>query len=820
MTGRRGLLWLLAGLALALIVGRALAGAYAEWSFFRALGAEEVWRAAFTTRGMIGVTVFAAVFLFTFANFFAVRQSIVSLVLPRQLGGLEIPEAIPTRRLTVLAFTGALLLAALFTLVDQDWTTAALAFHGLPFAETEPYFERDLGFFVYWLPFERAVFGMASVLVLLTSLIVIALYASTPSVRWGARGLYVSAWVRRHVGMLGGLAIVLVSWSWRLDRFGLLRDGSGAATLTGDAAPFSAYDHRVLVPWLLLASFMSLPLAAVFSWAIWRGSLRLALSLVTLLILAGPVGRVLLPLTVRTSARGELAATRERPYLATRTLYTRRAYGVDQIERPDSAGRLTMPEMARWVSSWDPAALTRYLERERRGTDLSAFAWQSGGGGLEAVLLRGAPADAPPGTRWPLDRLSAGVVDAAGLPVAAPGVGVAAIEGVLIEPGAGRYALVADTAGRLAAPPFESTLERVAQAWDQQNPQLLAADPPAPRPRIVTQRDVALRVARVVPFLRAGPTITPIVRGDSLYWVSELFALAREYPLTERYTFDRERVHYVQHAATAVVQAQSGRVLLLPVASPDPVTRSWMRRFPTLFTARADAPRWLAQALPPATDWALVQGMMLGRTGFLADTLPIRALARVDDADADLTFGPATLFQLDSAGTMAWGVPVVGGSDALVGLLTASGGVDARTEFLRSSGQVTWTEVLERLQAAADEAGFGRSLPNARRGRVQAIPSALGPVYTQSFYEWPPDGPPRLAGVSVLDGDRTTVGRSLADAFGYREETGGRGMPVDVFRARVAALYDTMSAALRAGDWRAYGEAWAALGRLLGRPIP
>jgi hypothetical protein len=45
-----------------------------------------------------------------------------------------------------------------------------------------------------------------------------------------------------------------------------------------------------------------------------------------------------------------------------------------------------------------------------------------------------------------------------------------------------------------------------------------------------------------------------------------------------------------------------------------------------------------------------------------------------------------------------------------------------------------------------------------------------------------------------------------------------RALNGDAFRERVSRLYDAMQAALRVGDWRAYGEAWAALGRLLQRP--
>jgi hypothetical protein len=49
------------------------------------------------------------------------------------------------------------------------------------------------------------------------------------------------------------------------------------------------------------------------------------------------------------------------------------------------------------------------------------------------------------------------------------------------------------------------------------------------------------------------------------------------------------------------------------------------------------------------------------------------------------------------------------------------------------------------------------------------------------------------------------------------EATPNDALPPDAFRERVARLYDAMQAAQRASDWRAYGEAWSALGRLIGR---
>jgi hypothetical protein len=124
--------------------------------------------------------------------------------------------------------------------------------------------------------------------------------------------------------------------------------------------------------------------------------------------------------------------------------------------------------------------------------------------------------------------------------------------------------------------------------------------------------------------------------------------------------------------------------------------------------------------------------------------------------------------------------------------------------------------VLEELQRAADIAGFGRGAPNSRRGHVQVIPTTLGVAYAQSFYEWPSDGAPRLLGVSVTLDGRSQGGRTIGDAVGARPSTAGT-LPDAIFRARVTSLYEAMQAALRAGDWRAYGDAWAALGELLGR---
>jgi hypothetical protein len=248
-------------------------------------------------------------------------------------------------------------------------------------------------------------------------------------------------------------------------------------------------------------------------------------------------------------------------------------------------------------------------------------------------------------------------------------------------------------------------------------------------------------------------------------------------------------------------------------AHPDAVTRSWMRRFPWLFAAQSDVPAGLAELLPPSVDWATVQASALARAGLGGEgTLP-GSLTPQDDSDADLAGGgPAFFAPLGDRGPLAWSLGVTDAGSRLVGALVARGGVSPRTEWHRMPPSPLG-DLRSALQHAADSAGLGHQRTFARRGHIQLIPGINGMALVQSFYEWPPDASPSLAGVVVMQRGEIRTGASLREALGVTRPMAAAGS--ESLRARVAALYDLMSAAMRRGDWRAFGEAYAQLGRLL-----
>jgi uncharacterized membrane protein (UPF0182 family) len=803
----------LAGLALLMVAGRLIAGIYAEWSWYAAMGALPLYRARFAYEtGLLAGTALAG-FVLAFANLYAVRSSIVSLVLPRRLGGMEFGEAVPGRRLTGVVFAIAAVLAILLSLQQDDWTILALARAGLPFRETDPYMERDLGYYVYRLPFEQSLFGWAVGALATVGLVVVFLYALTPSLRLARGKLYVSTYVRRHFATLSALALLLVSWNYRLDSLSMLANGTGAA------GAFSAFDYRIALPLLTALTVGALVAAPVVFWSGWHGYRGITLGILALLLVAGPGAHAALPVLARWSTTAAEARSREMPYLRTRTLFTRRAFGLETIVDADSARVSPMPDdvMARGVSAWDPAALVRTAGFDRLGSTVAAVAWVSGAGGLSATLAERTAGSAERGT-WTLATTDATSADERGraLPrladVAATPEG--GVPSVVVEPDAAGAMVVADSGGRLVAPPFATWWERLAHAWHLQSPRLMARDVPGPRPRIVLHRDVRERIEALAPFFTVGPTLLATVRGDSLYWVADLFVTSDEYPLSEPVMFAGSPRHYVRRAATAFVQAQTGQVLIVAAAHPDVVTQSWMRRFPGMFVPRPELSAGLDSLRPPSVDWATVQAAALARTGLAHDSIAPRSLAPNDDADADIAGGGPTSFApLGERGPLAWSLGVVDAANRVVGAVVARGGESPRTEWHRTSPSQRWSALLEALQHAADSAGFGHQRRYARRGRVQLIPASTGIAYVQTFYEWPPDAPPSIAGVVVLAHGVVRTGASLSEALGVTHPVPGGA--TESLRARIAALYDVMSAALRRGDWRAFGQAYTQLGTLL-----
>ncbi|MDB4889949.1 MAG: hypothetical protein JWL61_1804 [Gemmatimonadetes bacterium] len=796
--------------ALVLLVGRWSAALYTDYLWYLSLGARDVWRAKVATTTVLTAASFVVVALFAFVNFYAVRQSVVSLVLPRRIANIEIGEEVPGKYLFLAVLVMSALVAALLTFPADQWHQALLAHMGRPFGETDPYFGADLGFFVYWLPFETAVHYWAIVVLVSIIVVVILLYALTPSLRWERGTLHVSAYVRRHFTMLGAVLLLILAWSYRLGMYRLLAYGGG------NGGVFTVVDHHVIVPATLLLSVVTMCAAIVVAWAGWTGQMRLAFGAVTTVILLSLVSRTIAPLVVRRSL--DPGTQQEAAYLSTRLTFTRRAYGVFRMRAETlGTGFTTAAEAASKVAVWDAATLSRAAERLRRVRVVGdGAAWQTTPSGMAALLVEHG-SDAAPDSRdvWGIDRFDPAASDERGLPLRTPGSALASYDLVVGEPAvydsAPSYSVLSDSLKQLAGVEMVSTRSRLMHAWSLQNFRLLFGEIAADRPVMVRRRDVRERVEALVPFFVQGGEVVPLVAADSLYWVLELYSSASHYPLAQRFTVLGEERGYFQHAATALVHAASGRVRIVIDANPDPVAVSWLNYLPQLFKPPV-MPAAVRAMLPPLTDAARTQALAFAAAGMLGQTLEVRHFALSDGADSSASREPERAV-IPTIGGVAAVWPLLDSTERVRGVIAASGGAVRVTSWIpMASDGARWVSVLDRLRASdtlLHESGTIRT-------PVRVLPAAGRPLYVQPTFQLRPGYAPALTRVAAVQGDSVHAAATLAVALGATSR-GATAQPSSTpdLRLRADSLYRVMREALGRGDWAAFGRAFDALGLAL-----
>ena len=808
----------LAVTALVLLVGRWTAGLYTEYQWYASLGALDVWRARVSATVALGTASFAAAALFAFINLLAVRRSVVSLVLPRRLANIEIGEQVPGHFLLgavalLSVVVGALLIAPL-----DGWHEALLAYVGKPFAEVDPYFGADLGFYVYWLPFETSMHLWSVIVLTSVAGLVVLLYALTPSLRWERGTLFVSAYVRRHFVILGAVLLLVLAWSYRLGMYRTLAVGGGPAGV------FTSTDHR-LIPVMLLLSVYTVCAALVVAWAGWTGQTRLAFAAVTTVLLFSLASRTIAPLVLRRSVDPASNLLRESPYIATRLNFTRRAYGVDRMRAELlGAGFATAGDASSRLAVWDGAMLARAVERAPRVRAMGVRAgWQASAGDLSAMLVQRV-SDAEGGSRdaWTVARYDASRVDERGSPrrmldAVSGGDLVLATEPAVFD-SAPSYSVMSDSLRHLAGVELVSTRSRLMHAWSLQNFRLLFGDLPPNRPVLVQRRAIRERLGALTPFFVQGSEIVPVVTGDTLYWAVELYAISATYPLSHRFTVLGDERSYMQHAATALVHAGSGRVLFIAAASPDPVTSSWMAQFPGFLKPASSLSPALRAQLPPITDGARTQALAFAAAGFRGDSLEVKHFATPDGADSSAAAHEPTYALLPNLGGVASLWPLLDSTERVRGTVAAIGGPSRVTAWLpvASDGR-RWGAIVDLLRmadSAQHESGVVRA-------PLRVAPLLDRALYVQPIFQWRSGTTPALSRVAASVHDTVRVGPSLAVSLGTASASlASSGTAPPAIRPKADSLYRVMRDALGRGDWAAFGRAFNALGVVLREPIP
>jgi hypothetical protein len=269
----------------------------------------------------------------------------------------DLPDLTPFAgmALTIVALFAALTVGAS---VSAAWETVLLWSQQVTFAPdgapavTDPVFGRDIGFFLFELPFLRVVQGLFNGLVVAALLLAAVQYLVGAS----RSGLVFSTPIRVHLAVLAGLFLLSVAFGYQLDKYELVYSTRGIATgvsYTDQNAQFFAFDVLTVLSGLAAA----LLVGGAFARVLWPLGFTIAVWFLASLI----IGRLYPEAVQRFSVVPNQYAQEER-YIGNNIAMTRLAYGLDSwTERPfRGEAVLTEEDIEREADTFRSARLWDY----------------------------------------------------------------------------------------------------------------------------------------------------------------------------------------------------------------------------------------------------------------------------------------------------------------------------------------------------------------------------------------------------------------------------------------------------------------------------
>jgi len=655
-------------LALALVAGMLLLGAASgliidAW-WFRQLGVWVVFRTTFVAK----LVCFVVAFVPAFAVIAAVGLRAVRLVRrggPVRVvfrrggnGEARIPELIaplagrlPWRTLAlVAAAVGATIIGIAQA---SEWKTFLLWIHGGTFGVTEPFFGRDVGFFVFALPAYQTMLGGALATVVFGGMLSAAVFWLHGALDPRRPEELTSPPVIGTASLVLALYLLVRAADYWLGRYELLLAPYGAVFGAGQTVT------AITLPlqWMLAAASL---VAAGLAAANWRGhDWRLPVAALVVTLTTGIVASVLPNLYQRLRVRPDELRL-ERPFLEHNIAMTRKAYGLDRIaprpfpaeQKLDAAAVERNRATFENIRLWDPQPLLdayRQLQLIRtyydfHDVDVDRYDLPDG---RRQVMLAAREINAallPENARtWVNQRLQFthgfGMVMSPVTELEGEGLPTFFVQDIpphspvgitLTEPRiyfgerTDDYVVVNAAAEEFDYPkgnenvsnaydgadgiPLGSRFTRALFAWRFSDINLLISGNLRAESRILFRRSIRDRISTIAPFLRLDRDPYLVTSGGRLFWMQDAYTTASTYPYAE--PIRGVGLNYIRNSVKVVIDAYDGTIDFYAVDEQEPLLAAYARIFPGLFRPLAEMPADLQRHVRYPEDLFLIQAEM------------------------------------------------------------------------------------------------------------------------------------------------------------------------------------------------------------------
>ena len=241
----------------------------------------------------------------------------------------------PIKRWLLLGIAGLMALFAGGSGAGQ-WRTFLLWRHREPFDATDPYFNRDVGFYVFELPWLHYLVDFAMTAIVLSVIAAALTHYLFGGIRLQAKSDKLSGAAQAHLSVLLGLFVLFKAADYWLDRFDLTTDTGGLFT------GMSYTDENAVLPSKNILMFIALICALLFFANVLRRTWMLPSVGLALLALSAILLGAIWPGIVQQFQVKPSEPDREGPYIERNIEATRVAYDVGGTEIIDYDANLAL----------------------------------------------------------------------------------------------------------------------------------------------------------------------------------------------------------------------------------------------------------------------------------------------------------------------------------------------------------------------------------------------------------------------------------------------------------------------------------------------
>ncbi len=632
---KRNLKWIiLGGILLILLVIAGIASIYIDVIWFKSIEYASVFWKILITKGLI-VLFFASIFfVLSYINLSYVRRFAPEFKVEINQDEFERPEIQLYKSLQNIKLNKSFvfwlsLLMAIFMGFSEltNWEKILLYLNRTSFGLVDSVFKKDIGFYMFSLPFWEFIRNWLSFSLSFITIIVAIIYLLKGAIKFEYKHFSIEMPAQTHLFILVAILLILKSWGYWLNTYKLLYSTRGVIFGAGYT------EIHADLPVLRILMILSLICAFIFFLTARKKVWKLPLGGIAILIIASILLGGILPEIIQKAIVLPNESIKERPYLQNNIEATRLAYGLDKIKVEEFPAKEALSveeiegnqETISNIRLWDWRPIKQTLKQiqairlyyDFNSVDMDRYYFD---GSYQMVMISPRELDItkiPEQARtWVNEHLTYthgyGVVvnpvnkiSGEGLPYLLikdiPPVSIMGLKIIRPEIYYGEmtnnYVIVKTKAKEFDYPKGDENVYStytgrggvaVSSLWRRalfsikySNPQILFTTNFTRDSRIMIYRNIRERVTKVAPFLVYDSDPYMVISEEGkLFWIQDAYTISTYYPYSTPF---RGYLNYIRNSVKVVIDAYNGSLDFYIIDENDPLIKVYQKIFKQLF---------------------------------------------------------------------------------------------------------------------------------------------------------------------------------------------------------------------------------------------